>query len=195
MSTRLLSRSTTGIPERNPRTDDADRGSSTAELVIVTPIVIVMLLLVVAFGRYAHGKQLVEQAAAAAARSASLSATAVQADGRARQAASASLSDAGVSCTSMSITVDSGDFRAGGTVGVTLTCTADLSGLALAGLPGSVTMTATGRAPLETFPSIHRHRHRERPVNRRPTATAAAPMRVIARRARPARWRHRRRRR
>ena len=51
----------------------------------------------------------------------------------------------------MSVTVDDSDFRAGGTVGVTLTCTADLSGLALAGLPGSVTMTATGRAPLEQF--------------------------------------------
>ena len=140
-----------GIAERNRPVGDADRGSSTAELVILTPIVIVMLLLVVGLGRYAHGKQLVEQAAAAAARAASLSATAVQADGRAHQAASASLSDAGVSCTSMSITVDSGDFRAGGSVGVTLTCTADLSGLALAGLPGSVSMTATGRAPLEHF--------------------------------------------
>ena len=112
--------------------DDRDRGSSTAELVIVTPIIIIMLLLVVAFGRYAYGKQLIEQAASAAARA-------------------ASLSDAGVSCTSMTITVDDSNFRAGGTVGVTLNCTADLSGLALAGLPGSVTMTATGRAPLETY--------------------------------------------
>jgi Flp pilus assembly protein TadG len=151
MSTRLLSRSPFGIPERNPRTGDADRGSSTAELVIVTPIIIIMLLLVVAFGRYAYGKQLVEQAASAAARAASLSTTAAQADSRAHQAASASLSDAGVSCTSMSITVDDSDFRAGGTVGATLTCTADLSGLALAGLPGSVTISATGRAPLEQF--------------------------------------------
>jgi Flp pilus assembly protein TadG len=131
--------------------DDRDRGSSTAELVIVTPIIIIMLLLVVAFGRYAYGKQLIEQAASAAARAASLSTTATQADGRAHQAASASLSDAGVSCTSMNITVDGSDFRAGGTVGVTLNCTADLSGLALAGLPGSVTMTATGWAPLETY--------------------------------------------
>ena len=110
-----------------------------------------MLLLVVAFGRYAYGKQLIEQAASAAARAASLSATTAQADGRAHQAASASLSDAGVSCTSMTITVDDSNFRAGGTVGVTLNCTADLSGLALAGLPGSVTVTATGRAPLETY--------------------------------------------
>ena len=55
--------------------DDRDRGSSTAELVIVTPIIIIMLLLVVAFGRYAYGKQLIEQAASAAARAASLSTT------------------------------------------------------------------------------------------------------------------------
>jgi len=40
---------------------------------------------------------------------------------------------------------------AGGTVSVTLTCTADLSGLTLAGVPGSATMTATGAAPLETY--------------------------------------------
>lgn len=131
--------------------DDLDRGSSTAELVIVTPIVIVMLLLAVAFGRYAYGKQLIEQAASAAARAASLSSTAVQADNRAKQAAAASLSDAGVSCTSMTVAVDVSEFRAGGTVGVTLNCTADLSGLALSGVPGSVTMSATGRAPLETY--------------------------------------------
>ena len=151
MSARLLSRATFRIPDRNPRAGDADRGSSTAELVIVTPIIIIMLLLVVAFGRYAYGKQLVEQAASAAARAASLSATATQADTRAHQAAAVSLSDAGVSCTSMGISVDASNFRAGGTVAVTLTCTADLSGLALAGLPGAVTMTATGRAPLETY--------------------------------------------
>jgi Flp pilus assembly protein TadG len=133
------------------RREDRDRGSSTAELVIITPIIIVLLLLVVGFGRYAHGRQLVEQAAAAAARAASLSPTAAQADRRARQAATTSLADAGVSCRSMNITIDAGDFRAGGTVAVTVACTADLSDLALAGLPGAATMTATGRASLETY--------------------------------------------
>ena len=48
----------------------------TTEFVILAPIVIAILLLVVGLGRYAHGKQLVEQAAAAAARSASLTSTA-----------------------------------------------------------------------------------------------------------------------
>ncbi len=117
----------------------------------MTPVVIVILLLVVALGRYAHGKQLVEQAAAAAARAASLAATAGQAQDRALQAASGSLSDAGVSCASMSASVDTSSFRAGGTVTVTVTCAADLSGLTLAGVPGSATMSATGAAPLETY--------------------------------------------
>lgn len=147
---RSSNRKTVRIPGRNRRTGDADRGSSTAELVVITPVVIAVLLLVVALGRYAHGRQLVDQAAAAAARAASLSTSAPGAQTRGGQAAAASLRDAGVSCSSMSTTVDAADFRPGGTVRVTLTCTADLSGLALAGVPGSVTMTATGRAPLET---------------------------------------------
>ena len=129
----------------------ADRGSSTTELVIVTPIVVVILLLVVALGRYAHGKQLVEQAAAAAARAASLASTSSRAQDRALQAASGSLNDAGVSCASMSTAVDTSSFRAGGTVIVTVTCTADLSGLTLAGVPGSATMSASGAAPLENY--------------------------------------------
>ena len=178
----------TGTPDGRRRPRVVDR-----ELVILTPIVIVMLLLVVAFGRYAHGRQLVEQAAAAAARAASLSATAVQADGRARQAASASLSDAGVSCTSMSITVDGSDFRAGGTVG------------GHPDLHGGPVRPGAGRPPrvgdhdrhrpgtAGDLPAVHRHRHRERPVNR-PTVTAGSDWcAVTARRALPARRRHRRR--
>lgn len=148
---RLLGFRAGSLPGRHRLGEDRDRGASTAELVIVTPVVIVLLLMVVAFGRYAYGRQLVEQAASAAARAASLSMTAAQADQRARQAAAASLNDAGVSCSRMDTAVDATDFRAGGTVSVTLTCVADLSGLALSGLPGSATMTATGRAPLETF--------------------------------------------
>ena len=73
----------------------------TTELVVLAPIVIVLLLLVVGLGRYAHGKQLVEQAAAAAARAASLTSTAAQANTQAQRAASGSLADAGVSCTGM----------------------------------------------------------------------------------------------
>ena len=128
---------------------DRDRGSMTTEFVILAPIVIAILLLVVGLGRYAHGKQVVEQAAAAAARSASLTGTAGQAESRAHRAAAGSLADAGMSCTAMTSVVDTAAFRPGGVVTVTITCTADLSQLALTGLPGTATLSSTGRAPLE----------------------------------------------
>jgi Flp pilus assembly protein TadG len=123
----------------------------TTEFVVLAPIVIAVVLLVVGLGRYAHGTQLVEQAAAAAARAASLSTGSTDAQRRAAQAAAGSLADAGLSCTGMTADVDTGDFRPGGVVTVTVTCTADLSALALSGLPGAVTISATGRAPLETL--------------------------------------------
>ena len=128
---------------------DRDRGSMTTELVVLAPIVIVLLLLVVGLGRYAHGNQLVEQAAAAAARAASLTGTAAQANIHAQRAASGSLADAGVSCGGMTTSVDVGSFRPGGVVTVTITCTADLSDIAISGLPGTAAFTATGRAVLE----------------------------------------------
>ena len=137
-------------PARLAAGRDRDRGSMTTELVVLAPIVIVLLLLVVGLGRYAHGKQLVEQAAAAAARAASLTSTAApSAAAEPTQAAAGSLADAGVSCTGMTTDVDTGSFRPGGMVTVTITCTADLSDLAMSGLPGTATFTATGRAPLE----------------------------------------------
>src|SRR6478736_8244430 len=129
---------------------DRDRGSMTTEFVVLAPImIVVVLLLVVGLGRYAHGKQLVEQAAAAAARAASLTSTAAQASTQAQRAAAGSLGDAGVSCTGLTITVDTGSFRPGGMVTVTITCAADLSDIALSGLPGTASFSATGRAVLE----------------------------------------------
>ena len=144
----------TGPRHRARRAVDRDRGSMTTEFVVLAPIVIVIVLLVVGLGRYAHGKQLVEQAAAAAARAASLTAASAQAQTRAARAAAGSLSDAGLSCTGITADVDTGSFRPGGVVTVRITCTADLSGLALSGLPGTATVTATGRAPLEAHRQI-----------------------------------------
>ena len=109
-------------------------------------------MLLVGLGRYAYGKQLVEQAAAAAARAASLTSTAAQANTQAQRAASGSLAGAGVSCTGITTTVDVGSFRPGVVVTVTITCTADLSDIAISGLPGTATFSATGRAVLE----VHR---------------------------------------
>ena len=132
---------------------DPDRGSNALSLVIVAPVVIVLLLLVVAFGRYAYGRQLVEQASAAAARAASLATSAGQAQQRAQSAAAASLADGGVSCTGTSLDVNA-DFRPGGTVTVTLSCTADLTDLTMAGVPGSTTVTSTSSSIIENYRQV-----------------------------------------
>ena len=132
---------------------EADRGSNALSLVIVAPVIVVLLLVVVAFGRFAYSRQLVEQASASAVRAASLASSAGQAQQRAQSAAAASLTDAGVSCTGTSVDVNA-DFRPGGTVTVTLSCTADLTDLAMAGVPGSTTVTSTSSSIVETYRQV-----------------------------------------
>lgn len=132
---------------------DTDRGSNAVSLVILTPVVVVLLLIVVAFGRYAYSRQLVEQASAAAARAASLASSAGQAQQRAESTAAAALSDAGVSCAGTSVKV-SADFRPGGKVTVTLSCTADLADLAMAGVPGSTTVESTSSSIVESYRQV-----------------------------------------
>ena len=128
-----------------------DRGSSIIELVIVTPIVIVLLFTMVALGRYSQNKILIEQASAAAARAASLTSSPGQASRAAQTAAADTLSGAGLACAQMNAWVDTSAFRPGGQVSVTVTCTADLSALTLAGVPGSASLSSSSTAPLEAF--------------------------------------------
>lgn len=131
-----------------------DRGSSTVELVILTPVIILILLFLVGLGRYAYGRQLVEQAGMAAARSAALASSAVDAADRAQAAGQASLDSAGLACQSLDVATDARNFTPGGTVTVTLSCTVNNSDAVMAGLPGQSTVTATSTVPLETYRQI-----------------------------------------
>jgi Flp pilus assembly protein TadG len=124
------------------------------ELAILTPVVIVMLLVVVAFGRVTQGRQLVDQAAAAAARAASLAPTPTQAGVDARQAGLDTLAQAGMSCTAAEVRVDTSAFRPGGQVTATVDCTATLSAMAMTGLPGSLSLHAHATSPLETYRDV-----------------------------------------
>ncbi|WP_088313047.1 TadE/TadG family type IV pilus assembly protein [Kineosporia sp. R_H_3] len=121
------------------------------EMAILAPLIIVMLLVVVAFGRVTHGRAMVDQAAAAAARSASLAATPGQASTIAGRDARETLAGAGLSCTGARVSLDTSAFRPGGQVTADVTCTVDLSSLALAGVPGRLTLTASSTAPLESY--------------------------------------------
>jgi Flp pilus assembly protein TadG len=139
------------------RQAESDRGAFAAlELAIVVPFIIVMLLLVVGFGRVSRGRQLVDQAAQAASRAASLSVNPAAASKAAQEAATQTLSDGGLSCASMKFELDTSQFHAGGQVVAQLSCRADLSALALAGLPGAVTLRSSSTSPLETYREFNR---------------------------------------
>lgn len=131
--------------------DRRQDGFAAVELAILAPFLIVMLLLIVGFGRVSHGRQLVDQAGSAAARAAALTNAPGPASDQAQLAAADTLAQAGVTCRELQVSVSTGAFYPGGYVDVDVTCRSDLSGLALAGLPGSVTLASSSRSPLETY--------------------------------------------
>ena len=141
------------ITQRGRRRQDNDRqaGFASLELVVLTPVLLVMLLLVVGFGRLTHGRQIADQAAAAAARAAALDNDPVHAQEDGQQQARVILTHAGISCHSFTATVDTSDFVAGGNVSVHIVCVTSLSDLGLVGFPGAKTLTASASAPLEQF--------------------------------------------
>jgi Flp pilus assembly protein TadG len=126
-------------------------GFAALELVIMTPVFLLLLLVVVGFGRVSHARELVEQAASAAARAATLQSNPAAAASAAQQEAHDTLSGAGVSCRSFIADVDTSDFRPGGEVTVTVSCTASLADLVAAGFPGSKTLSASSSSPLEVL--------------------------------------------
>jgi Flp pilus assembly protein TadG len=132
--------------------DTPDSGAFAAlELAILLPFVIVMLLLVVAFGRVERGRELVDQAAASAARAASLSTSPGQAQSAAIDAATQTLTNGGLSCGGMQVSVDTSSFHPGGDVTAHISCSADLAGLTLSGVPGHVHLSSSATSPLEPY--------------------------------------------
>lgn len=148
MSTRAAARRPLGGRPRHHR----ERGSATAELVLVTPLLILFVLFIVGLGRLAHARALVNDAAAQAARAATLQyLNPAQAAAAAQQTATAALASAGLACASQSASVDTGSDHPGGTITVTLTCRVDLSQEVAAGFLGSQTLTATFTSPVDTY--------------------------------------------
>ena len=126
-----------------------DAGFLSVEFLAVAIFLIAVVLLAVGWGRLSYSNGVVEKAAAAAARAATATSSPGAAGDAAQRTAREDLASAGVSCVSFTVSVDTGAFRPGGQVAVTVRCTARLSDVALAGFPGSKTMTGTAVSPLE----------------------------------------------
>ena len=128
-----------------------DRGSSTLELALLTPLLIALVLLVVLCGRLVSAQLDIDAAAHDAARAASLDRTVTQATLDARRDAIATLADRHTTCRQLSIAIATGGLQPGGTVTVTLACNVPLADLALLAVPGSRRVTATGTSPIDVW--------------------------------------------
>jgi Flp pilus assembly protein TadG len=136
------------------RVRDGERGSVTTELVIVTPLMLLMLLFVVALGRTAGSRIDINGAASEAARAASIARTPLAAQDAARQTAVAALADQHVTCADLEVATDTTNFRPGGTVAVAVRCGVKLGDLTGLRLPSAKTLTATASAPIDRYRGI-----------------------------------------
>jgi Flp pilus assembly protein TadG len=137
---------------KSVRHDDA--GGAAIELTLVTPLLLLLMLLVVALGRLATARADVDGAARDAARAASITRDAGQAERAAQEAAAATLSQRGVTCRSLDVAVDTGAFRPGGLVVADVTCVVDLGDVALLRLPGTRAVHARFVAPVDMFRAV-----------------------------------------
>lgn len=129
----------------------SERGSATLELVLLTPVLLLMLMFVVFLGRLGEARNDVDRAARDAARAASIARDSTDADAAGRSAASETLASGGVPCRQLDVRLDTSAFSAGGEVRATVSCTVDLADMVELQLPGSKTMTASFAEPVDTY--------------------------------------------
>ena len=130
-----------------------ETGSVTAELVLLTPLLILLLLFVVALGRLAGARLDVDGAAAQAARAASIARDPATATAIAQQTATAALGSDDVTCAQLSVNTDTAQFAPGGSVAVTVTCSVSLSDLSGLRLPASESISSRFVAAIDQYRS------------------------------------------
>ncbi|WP_457255910.1 TadE/TadG family type IV pilus assembly protein [Pedococcus sp. P5_B7] len=132
-----------------------EAGSAVIEATIGVPAFMLFVGLIVFAGRVAVANQAVGSAATEAARSASISRTQAQAADTAKAAATQALSNQKLNCLQMTISVDTSGFASPvgtpASVRATVTCVVNLSDLAVPGVPGTRTVSASMSSPLDTY--------------------------------------------
>lgn len=126
-----------------------DDGGMSAELAVLAPALVLCMLFVVFAGRLGQAQQDVAQAAAEAARTASL-AREPQLVG-VRHIVRRNLTASGVACRKLAVDTSSSDWRPGGSVRVDVRCSVDLSGVAGLGLPGKRAVDGHAVEVIDTY--------------------------------------------
>lgn len=130
-----------------PGPDADDRGSMAVEVVMLVPVLLLMMLLVVGFGRYVSAEGEAEALARDAVRAATLERSAPAALAAAQALADAATPPS-LTCAPVRL---GGTFARGQIVTVEVDCTVSLSDLGLIGLPGTADVRASSSAPLDTY--------------------------------------------
>lgn len=131
-----------------------DAGASTAEMALLTPLLIMFLLLVVLCGRLASAQIDVDAAASSGARSGSIARSHGAAVAGAERTARDTLAARGVTCQETSVSVHTGGLRPGGSVSVTVSCRVRLADLVLLGVPGSRVVESTATSPVDQWRGV-----------------------------------------
>jgi Flp pilus assembly protein TadG len=131
-----------------------ERGTAAVELVLLTPALLVLLLFVVCVGRLAQAREDVQAAAQDAARAASIARGPDSATSDGQAAAAQRLRAGGVTCRSLEVRLDTAQFRPGGSVAATVTCTVELGDLGLLRVPASKAITTTFTEPVDTYVGV-----------------------------------------
>ena len=134
---------------------DRDEGSTTLELVVWAPGLLLLLGLLTVAGRVNSANAAVEQAAVDAARTASSARSAAGARDLATARAAKTLAAQALQCTTTTVALDTSGFATppgqSATVTATVTCPVRLSDLSMPGLPGTRTVSHTATSSLDTF--------------------------------------------
>ena len=128
-----------------------DEGQALAELVIVLPVLLLVALLMIFFGRIESAQGDVEAAARAGVEAAVIQGNAALAQSSATAAVTSTLASDHMACPSPSVSTNVTNFVSGGSVSVMVTCVANLSDIAAPGLPGAKTLSATSTAPIDPY--------------------------------------------
>lgn len=134
----------------------AQRGHAPAiEAAIIIPGLVLLVGLIVVLAQLALADQELRGIAAHAARTAALERSPVAAQARASEAIEQGLGEHGMRCTDRSSGIDVGGLASSpgtsATVTVRLTCVVALAEVGLPGLPGHITLEATGVSPVDRY--------------------------------------------
>ena len=131
-----------------------EEGQAIAELVIVAPVLLLVIVLMISLGRIDSAQGDVESAARAGVQAAVVQNNPNDAQAQAVAAVASTLGTAGLTCPSPQVSTNTSDFTPGGSVSVTVTCVTRLADVSVPGVPGTKTLSATSVAPVDPYRAV-----------------------------------------